>query len=321
MHTAAVIENRLITQLDPDSFTSVLRPKAMGAWVLHQLLDDLDFFVLFSSLGAVLGETGQANYAAANVFLDTLAAYRRNLGKPALSVNWGGWTGLGFAITEGGLRTIQYLEQQGIGSFTPEQGVAVLDYLMRRQLAGIGAPQAAVMPVNWGKFRSGNSSASQFRLLSDFFNAPDEQQDVNHSSSVRLLDELMAAKPEQRRSMLEAYLQNQIARVLKLELARVEPTKPLGMMGVDSLMGLELRNRLESDLGMVFSTTLVWNYPTIAEMAPYVANRLGVTLEANEAPVEAEPISLNHNQSVQAVIEEVNDLSDDEALRRLLGGA
>jgi myxalamid-type polyketide synthase MxaE and MxaD len=314
MHTAAAIEDRLLTQLDWDAFRSVLRPKALGSWLLHQLLGDLDFFVLFSSLGALLGEIGQGNYAAANAFLDTLAAYRHSKGLPALSINWGAWSELGVANTSGGQRTVQYLEQQGINKFTPEQGVAALEYLMRRQMAGIDTPQVAVMPVNWEVFRKVRLAVSQFHLLVDFVTLTGE---AAAAPSKGLLADLLAAQPEQRRGILESYLQQQVAQVLKLNLARVEPSKPLGLMGVDSLMGLELRNRLESELRLPFSATLVWNYPTIADMASYLASRLGIALEAEEASAEAE--SFNTNQPVDDVMEALDDLSDEEALKRLLG--
>ncbi len=313
MHTAAVIEDHLLTQMDREAFGPVLKPKVIGSWLLHQLLDGVDFFVMFSSAGSILGPTGQGNYAAANSFMDTLAHYRRGQGQPALSVNWGGWSNLGLANTAGAQLTIQYLEQQGINSFTPEQGVAALEYLMRRQLDGTGAPQAAVMPINWDVFRVSRPAMSQSRLLVDFLTTTAEPAAAVQSS---IITELMAAKPEKRRALLEAYLQKLVARVLKLDISRVETTKPLGMMGVDSLMGLELRNRLDADLGVAFSATLVWNYPTILEMAPYVASKIGIALE-DEAAAEAAPVI--NSEARDEVMDELEDLSDEEALRRLLG--
>lgn len=318
MHTAAVIEDRLIAQLDETAFQAVLRPKVMGSWLLHKFLDDLDFFVLFSSLGAVLGQAGQGNYAAANAFLDTLAHYRRSHGQPAISINWGGWSDVGLANTEGAQRTIQYLEQQGMKSFTADQGVAALEYLMRHQSDGVGAPQAAVMPMNWDVFRKGRLAANQSRLLANLMPVTGDEQPDDVKASSHISAEVSAAKPDHRRGILEAYLQKQVAQVLKLDMARVEPTKPLGMMGVDSLMGLELRNRLERDLGTTFSATLVWNYPTIAEMVPYIASRLDIVLES-ETLIEQAQFGIS--QSVDEVMESLDDLSDEEALRRLLGSS
>ena len=315
MHTAAVIDDRLITQMDSDAFVDVLRPKVIGGWLLHHLLGELDFFVLFSSIGAVLGQTGQASYAAANAFLDGLAYHRHGQGQPALSVNWAGWSDLGLATSAGAQQTIQYLDQQGINSFTPHQGVAALEYLLRRQADGIGAPHAAILPIRWDVLRHARLAASQSRLLADLLAAPGERRADDLSPAGGLLAELQAAKAEQRRKLLETYLQKQVAHVLKLDVARVEPTRPLGMMGVDSLMGLELRNRLEVELGIAFSATLVWNYPTIVEMAPYIADRIGVALVAETG---AEARSPSAGQPLADALEDLDDLSDEEALRRLL---
>ena len=103
VHAAGVLQDGLLLQLDQAALNTVLRPKMMGGWLLHRLLEDapLDFFVLFSSAGSLLGQPGQGNYAAANAFLDALAHHRKAQGRPALSVNWGAWADLGFADTAG----------------------------------------------------------------------------------------------------------------------------------------------------------------------------------------------------------------------------
>jgi myxalamid-type polyketide synthase MxaE and MxaD len=318
MHTAAVIEDHLISQLTPEAFVPVLRPKVLGSWLLHQLLDDLDFFVLFSSVGAILGQTGQGNYAAANTFLDTLAYHRRAHGQPALSVNWGGWAERGLAMTSGAQRTIQYLEQQGISRFTAPEGIAALEYLMRRQLTGLGAPQAAVMPVNWTIFRDARLAASQYRLLTGLMLAGTGGQSAVSSASSTVRDELLALEPEKRGDLLTAYLQKAVAQIMKLDPRRVEPSKPLGLMGVDSLMALELRNRLEADLGVPLSATLVWNYPTLVEMTPYVAGKIGIALAAESSAAQVDELP-KATRPLNSILEELDDLSDEDALNRLLG--
>ena len=115
VHAAGVLHDGLLAQLDAPAFDSVLRPKVTGGWLLHRLLEDapLDFFVMFSSAGSLLGQPGQGNYAAANAFLDALAHHRRALGQPALSINWGAWNGLGFAETAGGKRLAARLATGG----------------------------------------------------------------------------------------------------------------------------------------------------------------------------------------------------------------
>ena len=133
MHAAGVLQDGLLSQLDAAAFQKVLRPKVVGGWLLHRLLQDapLDFFVLFSSAGSLLGQAGQGNYAAANSFLDALAHHRKAQGQAALSVNWGAWTALGFAETAGGKRLAARLALLGIASLTPTQAFDVLERLLR----------------------------------------------------------------------------------------------------------------------------------------------------------------------------------------------
>ena len=147
-HAAAVIEDRLLVNLDADAFSAVLRPKAVGAWLLHRLFTDVDYFVMFSSVGALLGQAGQSNYAAANAFLDALAYYRQGMGQTGVSINWGAWRGLGFAASSGGQQTITYLEAQGMSSFSAEDGLNAMRIILEGKHA-----QVAVMPANWTIFR------------------------------------------------------------------------------------------------------------------------------------------------------------------------
>src|SRR5208282_5568373 len=145
IHAAGVLQDGLLLQLDAAALNSVLRPKMMGGWLLHRLLEDahLDFFVLFSSAGSLLGQPGQGNYAAANAFLDALAHHRRAQGQPALSINWGAWSGLGFADTSGGRRLAARLALLGIRSIAPKQALEVLERLLRQE-----SPQVMAVPVD-----------------------------------------------------------------------------------------------------------------------------------------------------------------------------
>jgi len=132
VHAAGVLQDGLVVQLDAAALTTVFRPKVTGGWLLHRLLQDdpLDFFVLFSSAGSVLGQPGQGNYAAANAFLDALAHHRRAQGQPALSINWGAWAGKGFADSVGGKRLAARLALLGISSIAPEQAMEILGRLL-----------------------------------------------------------------------------------------------------------------------------------------------------------------------------------------------
>ena len=164
VHAAGVLHDGLLTQLDAAALNEVLRPKVIGGWLLHRLLKDapLDFFVLFSSAGSLLGQPGQGNYAAANAFLDALAHHRRAQGQPALSINWGAWGKLGFADTSGGKRLAARLALLGIRSIAPAQALEVLERLLWQD-----STQVMAVPVDWRQFRQFYFAGSEPPLLSE----------------------------------------------------------------------------------------------------------------------------------------------------------
>lgn len=244
VHAAGVLQDGLLVQLDAAAFDTVLRPKVMGGWLLHRLLQDdpLDFFVLFSSAGSVLGQPGQGNYAAANAFLDALAHHRQAEGKPALSINWGAWAGEGFANSAGGKRLAARLALLGIGSIAPKQA---LDMLAR--LLGQSATQVVAVPVNWKQFREFYQAGNASPLLSELACEEAEVLRPTARTSERR-DALLAAEPAERRRLLQSYLSEQVARVLGLSPSKLDPQQPLSDLGLDSLMAVELKNRIAVDL-------------------------------------------------------------------------
>jgi myxalamid-type polyketide synthase MxaE and MxaD len=308
VHTAGTIDDRLIADLDRESLHRVLRPKLLGGFVLERALagEALDFFVLFSSLGSLLGPPGQGSYAAANAFLDALAQHRRARGSPVLSVNWGAWAGRGFAATEGGARTAEALEAQGISSFSPSAALELLGRLMA------GAPaQVAVLPLDPAKFLASGRRVPP--LLADLVRAPHSGPAPSTAAVRRQILDIPAGE---RGAFLEAHLQEQVAAVLKLPPSKIEPHRPLGSLGLESLTALELRKRLEATLGLRLSATLVWSYPTVTALAQHLATRLSADTAAPQPqaprPAAAAPAG--------AALSAVERLSEEEALRELLGG-
>ncbi len=320
VHAAGALEGRLMAQMDEEAFSRILRPKVTGGWLLHQLLPDVDFFILFSSITSILGQAGQASYAAANAFLDALAHYRRASGAAALSINWAVWADLGVAGTNA-----PKFDSKGIYDFAPERGLAALEQILRHDHSA--AAQVMVMPVDWAQFRASlfahylhladeieTASAAEADHSMNGADAPESQE-----QRISVYETLMELSPENRLPWMQTYLQNQVAGVLRLSPSRVELSRPLGTLGLDSLMSLELRNRLEADLGLALPATLAWNYPTVAAMAPYLANKIGVPLGAEAAPAADEPAAVDEKPAMDSVLEDLEELSDEEALRRLLG--
>jgi len=244
VHAAGVLQDGLLMQLDAPSLNTVLRPKVMGGWLLHRLLQDdpLDFFILFSSAGSLLGQPGQGNYAAANAFLDALALHRQAQGQPALTINWGAWAGEGFADSVGGKRLAARLALLGIGSIAPRQALDMMGRLL-----GQNATQVVVVPVNWKRYREFYSTNSASPLLSDLAGEEAEvTQPAGRMSERR--DALLAAEPPERRRLLQSYLSEQVARVLGLSPSKLDVQQPLSNLGLDSLMAVELKNRIAVDL-------------------------------------------------------------------------
>ncbi|MBV8587790.1 MAG: SDR family NAD(P)-dependent oxidoreductase, partial [Verrucomicrobia bacterium] len=327
VHTAAVAEDRLIPQVDVESLERVFHPKALGAIALEQSLADqpLKFFIFCSSVGALLGHAGQASYAAANAFLDAFVQRRRANKQPALGINWGGWYGSGLALTAGGSRTIKSLEQRGILGFEPADGLLALDALIRQDSA-----RAVVVRMDWSRFRRTYPLGEEPAFLSDLalsaaLSVPTERpKPAAPQPQLGLREQLLALDSGGvRRATLETHLSNLLAAVLNLEAGAVDVEKPMGALGLDSLMGFELKNRCEQSFGLSLSATMVWNYPTIRLLAGHLADKLGVTL--SDAPPAADwskngEVESISGQRFSTVLANVEQLSEEDALNALIEG-
>jgi acyl carrier protein len=304
VHAAGVLHDGLLSQLDTAALNAVLRPKMVGAWLLHRLLAGapLDFFVCFSSAGSLLGQPGQGNYAAANAFLDALAHHRRAQGQPALSINWGAWAELGFAGTTGGRRLAKHLALLGIRSLAPERALKVLERLLR-----LGSTQVAVVPVNWAQYYEFHPAGTESPLLSQLVRAEAANPlQAGHPGEKR--DTLLAAKPMERERLLQSYLSEQVARVLGLPVSQLDVQQPLSNLGLDSLMAVELKHRIAVDLGVNVPMVKFLQGFSAAEAATQILEQL--TAEAAVPPMPAAGIN-------DPVLEDLDALSDEQ-VRSLL---
>ncbi len=282
VHAAGILDDGLLLALDPARFRSVGEAKVAGAWNLHRAtLDrDLDFFVMFSSAAAILGSPGQGNYAAANAFMDSLAQQRHSMGLPALSINWGPWSEAGLAARpeRGGA-----LSARGIISLSPQDGIAALHRLLPTSTA-----QAAVLALDRDKLSAAADSGLLPRLLANLIAAGNTRHEPARPASAEVLQRLLAVEPGRRRvAILTRHCMGEAARVLKLDVSRLDPAAPLASMGFDSLMSLELRKRLEASLNLDLPATLAWRFPTVDALVPYLAGRMDVALVAGPAAVSA----------------------------------
>ncbi|MEO1399840.1 MAG: type I polyketide synthase [Cyanobacteria bacterium J06635_1] len=297
-HTAGVLDDAMLVGQSWPSFERVMQPKIAGTWLLHQLsaAHDLDCFVCFSSVSALVGSPGQANYAAANAFMDGLAHHRRRLGLPALSVNWGPWANSGMAAALHSRNQARWAAQ-GVSLIEPSHGLA----LMNRLLAQPRFPQAAVLPVDWRVYLSQLPPTVELPLLQAFAAEREGQ-------TAPFLAELEAVAPSQQRPLLLSHLQSQLAKVLGLASKEyLDPQQGFADLGMDSLMAVELRNRLQSSLGCAIPTTMAFDYPTIAALAAHLAEVLALPAAATEDPLADLLIETESSEPA------ADDLSDDEA--------
>ncbi|HZO70840.1 MAG TPA: type I polyketide synthase [Ktedonobacteraceae bacterium] len=248
-HSAVVLDDSILLQLNRARFLQVMLPKVEGAWNLHCLTreDPLDYFVLFSSAASLIGSPGQGNYAAANAFLDILAHYRRQRGYPALCINWGRWDEVGQAMKE---KRGERLDIRGFTSIKPKEGLAVLASLLGQE-----CPQVGVMAFHlgkWSQFYPQLIRSSLFVQLLEETGAEDGNEDGRGLLTRETLTEL---DDEQRQWMLSRYLGQQIARVLGHTSAKLDPQQQLNRLGIDSLTCVELKNRIGSDLNVFVPVT------------------------------------------------------------------
>ncbi|MDJ0897245.1 MAG: type I polyketide synthase [Xenococcus sp. MO_188.B8] len=248
VHAAGILDDGILLQQNWARFQQVMASKVQGTWNLHILTQQLslDFFVMFSSAAALLGSPGQGNYSAANAFMDTLAHYRQSQGLPGLSINWGPWDDAGMAAS----LTSSYQKRMatgGLNAIAPNQGLQVL-----KQVLGQTTAQVGVLLVDWSVFGQQFPSDISLPLLSELVHEtrPQEQAEQGLNQRYELLQRLEEAPDSDRQNILVSHLQNEVAQVLQMTASQINWQQPLNTMGLDSLMAVELRNRVQTDLAV-----------------------------------------------------------------------
>ncbi|MFD8413160.1 SDR family NAD(P)-dependent oxidoreductase [Streptomyces sp. NPDC059650] len=292
-HLAAVLDDGLLVSQDAERLARVWGPKAEAALHLHELTRelglDLSAFVLFSSAAGVLGGAGQGNYAAANTFLDALAAHRRGLGLPATSVSWGLWQQAGQGLTATlGQAELARMRRMGIGALTEQQGLAALD-------AALGSPHPHLVPVKLDLVTLRRSPDGAPALLRGLVRAP-RKRVGEAAAAVSGLREQLAAQPEaERLPSLVRLVQREAAVVLGMASAdAVGAQQVLKELGIDSLMAVELRRRLSAETGVALPSTLAFDHPTPAAIAALLLDKmaLGGTPKPKRRPGAPRPASV-----------------------------
>jgi NADP-dependent 3-hydroxy acid dehydrogenase YdfG len=289
VHTAGVVADELLLRMSADTFRRVLRPKVVGTWLLHRLLgDQLDFFVLFSSTGSVITSPGQGNYAAGNAFLDALAHYRRRAGLPGLSIGWGPWSdGM---VQELALERIY--AARGIELITPEAGSQILGRVL-------GQPPAHLVAItaDWAKARETSPAGSLPAMFSGLGQPGEEGADQAADDTAALLAALEQAPPAGRAQLTADYLRSIMSHVLQLDPGEFPDDEPLTNLGMDSMMAIEIKHRVEVVTGQDISVLELLQGMSITGMADRVVGALqfgragdgsGEAATAGDDPTQAE---------------------------------
>jgi short-subunit dehydrogenase/acyl carrier protein len=299
-HLAGVLDDALLSAQNLERFRKVLAPKAFGASHLDSLTkdDELDFFIVSSSVSSLFGSPGQANYATANALLDGLVAQRRARGLPATGVNFGPWARGGMASSEAATANIS---AQGLIPLEPSAALGAL-----AEVVANGTGQATVLKANWQRAAKvlGSSRPPILDLV-----LPSAVGEATGDSE--LLKALMEIPVPQRASFVTEFLQREVQNFLRLASPPAASSRFLDL-GTDSLMAIELRNRLHSQFGGKFTinATAVFDYPTIGGLAEYLVGQLP---DADSEPGEAQPAAAPEPRSSGADVEPGDDLGGAHA--------
>ena len=270
IHSVGVLSDGALTNQSWDRFETVLWPKVLGAWQLHRATADrdLDLFILFSSRVGVMGNPGQANHASANAFLDQLAGHRRALGLPGQAIAWGAWSDIGEAAEQKD-RIERQRSALGGRWFTPRQGIRALDRLVRQDVT-----TSVVMAMDWSVFEEAVDERPPF--LEDVLSSVTEDGADAGVSADDLLSQLANSNADAREALLVTFLQQELQAVLRLP-STPAPNVGFFDLGMDSLMAVELRNRLNRALAgeCTVSNTVVFDYPDIEMLARHLDGELG----------------------------------------------
>jgi acyl transferase domain-containing protein/thioesterase domain-containing protein/ubiquinone/menaquinone biosynthesis C-methylase UbiE/acyl carrier protein len=266
VHAAMVLDDAPIERLDEARMWKAMAPKVLGAWNLHTLTANtaLDFFVLFSSFASIIGTPGQANYAAGNAFLDELAYYRRASGLPALTVNWGVLGDVGHVAKN--QEASQKLARAGLTAMPVAQAFETLDELMSSN-----AVQVAVSVVDWKVLSRSLPFLGRARISTLVGEAGSEEPATKGDARRH---EIFEAAPEALPSLLRTYIRDHLAQAMGASPAGVDVEQSLLNLGLDSLIAVEARNRINADLGINVPLDKFMQGASIATLASYVAERM-----------------------------------------------
>ena len=287
VHSAMVLHDMPISALTYQDLCQVTRPKALGAWHLHEATKELalDHFVMYSSVSAVAGNPGQAAYAAANAYLDGLARLRRSLGLPGTTIQWGALADVGVVAESD--QVAGHLKSVGILPIPAARALGGL-----RAALAEGAVERGIIDIDWDRWVR-TTPETRWNRLVDVLG----QRDSEASTKDRFAEELSALAGKDRDDYVVRALQAAIAPIFKMPSEQVGADKPLKDFGLDSLMALEVQVAIEERTGVEISTMELLAGRSVNTIAITVLKRLPSDSPNARAPKSAEPTPSESAQS------------------------
>jgi acyl transferase domain-containing protein/acyl carrier protein len=304
IHAATVMEFCPIQSMNEGALRDMFHAKVHGAWILHELTRslELDFFLLFSSAASQLGLKHGAHYAAANHFFDSLAQFRNSLKLPALSINWGEWEDTS-SLTDD-QRT--FFRRSGLSPMDSQQAFSAMS-----QLLALGIPRKIVAHLDAGALKSAFEASGRGTFLADLVTASDLEPDDQHVNS-DWQNRLTELTPEQGRELIARSVLQEVAQVLGMDSAvTIDPDRGLFDMGMDSLMSLQLRKRLEALLCVPLPKMLTFNYPSANALTDFLYSSLVKDSTGTESLAKKEVV-------IPETLLDDDEMSDERARELLL---
>ena len=280
VHAAGSVDDRLLVNMTERDFTNVMAPKTTGARVLHTAFqaNDLDFFVMFGSAGSVIASPGQGNYAAANAFLDCFAHYRQAQGLPALTIGWGPWS---VGMVEE-LKLEKIYAQRGIELITPAAGTCILDRLINQKM-----PNVIAINADWMRARRAGLGGQLPPMFSELGTAESSPEAGDSNSSI--VDFLSRCPESDRLDVVTSHVRQIAAEVFELAVTDIEPDDTLDDIGLDSLMAMDFRLRVNA----IFAIDL----PLLELLRGISINSLAVRILAELRLADADPAAVTAERS------------------------
>ena len=304
IHAAGVLDNGLLIQLEPKQFNTVAKAKVDGAWNLHAQLGDteIDFFVLFSSLASAIGSPGQSNYSAANAFLDALAEHRRCEGKPGLSIGWGPWSEVGMAS---GVHTLERLAEHGMGMVPLTVGLNLLEELISEGRQGA----MAVLPMNWARWGAAFPLAG---VLPYFEQLVPKIGEASSQREARITAEILLKMGDDAQiEVLQETVRRAVCQTMRIAVDGLDVNTPLTAAGLDSILALELKSRIEMGIDVVVQTYSLLKGQSVRGLALQFRTLMmsAPTALAAVAPVEHTALA---TEDATALLGRIGEMNEDE---------